>query len=275
MLVRFWRMKIFHRHFRIAGYLLCLVVLALDSSALAEATNSCKIEIAGVRVVAMAPGNKDNLRAFNWSPGVTVAMLVTTTEGWLLSCDHENSKLNVFTDDKGGDLLAGDSRARFDLGSGQSFDHTNALLLEVRTRELPTKGAIGLNLSGKIFLVAASQTKQFTADEMDFMAGTEFGLGNLKLTISKVVSTATGSTLTLEANQDLSSISQLEFMDEQGNKVESRRSGSSVSTSPSGTLVRWSFTLNKKLEHGKISATCWTDLKTVEVPFSIKTGVGL
>ena len=268
-------MNLCHTNLRLAG---CCLLLALSTFAFrsqADETAQFSLKVAGLRVVAPAPGGNDHLRAFNWSPGVTIAMLVTAKEGCLLGFDRQNSKLNAFTDDKGGDLLKGDSNGGIDLGSFQSFDHTNALLLEIKTRSLPTKGATELMVSGDVFVETAGRTRQFKTGELEFKAGTEFSIGKTKLKISKVTPTASGCNLILEANQSLESISNLEFIDEEGNKVESRKYGSSSSTSPSGTFVQWDLSLNKKLERGEISAVCWQDLKTVEVPVSIKTGVGL
>lgn len=275
MSVRFWLMKNFYGSFHVARLLLLLAILTLNTKASAEATNLFKIQIAGLRVVAPAPGDNNNLRALNWSPGVTVAMLVTAPEGCLLGIDPMNSKLDAFTDDKGGDLLDGASRARINLESSPTHGKSNALLLEVITRSMPTKSATELSISGKVFVKAASQTKEFISDEHDFNIGAEFSLGDLKLTLSKIKPAATGCTLTLEADQDLTSLFSINFINEQGVKIDSAKSGISSSISTSGTKTQWSFTLNRKLEHGKISAVCWTDLKTVEVPIHLKTGVGL
>ena len=73
-------------------------------------------------------------------------------------------------------------------------------------------------------------------------------------------------------NLTLESISKLEFYDAQGNKVEAQKrswgGGGFL-----GYMVEYVF--KKGPDRAKIVATCWQDLKTVEVPFSVKTGVGL
>ena len=40
-----------------------------------------------------------------------------------------------------------------------------------------------------------------------------------------------------------------------------------------GYMVEYAF--KQSTDHAKIVATCWQGLNTVEVPISIKTGVGL
>jgi len=35
------------------------------------------------------------------------------------------------------------------------------------------------------------------------------------------------------------------------------------------------YTLKKSIDHAKVIVTCWQDMKTVEIPVSLKTGLGL
>jgi hypothetical protein len=78
--------------------------------------------------------------------------------------------------------------------------------------------------------------------------------------------------VTFSSLRDLESISTLEFFDASGNKIEAvKRSWGG------GGLLGYmmQYDVKQNMDHAKIVATCWQDLKTVEVPFSIKTGVGL
>jgi hypothetical protein len=77
--------------------------------------------------------------------------------------------------------------------------------------------------------------------------------------------------VTFSSPRDLECIASLEFFDAQGNKIESRKS--SWGGGFLGYMVE--FNLKQNVERAKILANCWQDLKTVEAPFAIKTGVGL
>src|SRR5258705_314302 len=79
----------------------------------ADTTNLWKCQVAGLRVVAPSGEGKDKMGAFNRSPGVTVALLLTAPEGNIVSVNQEASKLISFTDDKGTDLLGDSSRRGF------------------------------------------------------------------------------------------------------------------------------------------------------------------
>ncbi|HEY2084093.1 MAG TPA: hypothetical protein VGI88_15025, partial [Verrucomicrobiae bacterium] len=86
---------------------LCLLpLLALTPASKAQTPPGWKVQVTGVRVVAPAPEGNDKLRAFNWFPGVTVALLVTAPEKSIISVSKDSSKITSFTDDKGTDLLA-------------------------------------------------------------------------------------------------------------------------------------------------------------------------
>ena len=117
----------------------------------ADNTPQCKVQVAGVRVVAPAPNGNDSLRAFHsGSPCVTVALLVTASEGKIVNVDTEASKLETFTDDKGANLLAAHAEhffSRVDFSSMSSFsdkDDATSKLVEVYALGPPTKGATQL-----------------------------------------------------------------------------------------------------------------------------------
>jgi hypothetical protein len=254
-----------------------LIFQSIRSSAM-ENTNEWRCEVAGLRIVAPAWEGKDYMRAFNWSSGVTVALLLTAPTGRIVRVNPEASRLVSFADDKGTDLLADASRRSFTesfSGFHENYDAKSAVLLEVRTPARPDKGASELRISGKVTTQIASQTKQVTAENVELKSGVQFDLGDLRLTISAVQASGGENTISFEAKQSLSHVPRLEFFDGHGIKIESSRSGRSSSNSGSKMSETWSYTLKTKTDRIKIVATVWTDLKTIEVPVSIKTGIGL
>src|SRR5690242_5396967 len=91
---------------------LCLLIGIISCIAAEEPakapTPDVTVEAIGLRVVAPLPNSikEENLRAFNWSPGTTVVLLINAPSGGLVQFDHKSSALTKFIDGKGSDLLA-------------------------------------------------------------------------------------------------------------------------------------------------------------------------
>jgi hypothetical protein len=259
---------------------LAILVLTNRSSAADDAAQ-WKVQVTGIRVVAPAPEGKDRLRAFNDSPGATVALMVTAPSGNIVNVNTDDSKLEVFTDDKGTNLLAAKSQNHFSesgftvWSSFSDKEEASSKLVEVHASGQPAKGATLFNISGKLVVQTASQTKQFTADNVELKLGTKLSLGNTPMTVSSIRSDMEGQEVSLNAKQDLSHILKVEFFDAQGNKIEARENGTTSWSGGSTKDVTLEYRLKKSVDKIKIVATCWTDLKTTEVPITIKTGVGL
>jgi hypothetical protein len=149
--------------------------------------------------------------------------------------------------------------------------------MDFQAAGLPAKGATALNISGKLSVKAATGTKQFTIENVDIKTNVSFTCGDLPLKISAaglgkgMFSNKEEFSVTFSSSQDLDSLSTLEFSDAQGGKIEARKS------SWGGGMGEYfvEFVFQKNPDHAKIVATCWQNMKTVEVPISIKTGMGL
>jgi len=268
--------------FPTVGRLLPLVLLisAIDCLA-ADGTDQWNIKVAGIRIVAPAlDGKPDSRGAFFSPPGVTVTAIVQPPAGKIVSIDQFNSKLDAFNDDKGTDLLATKSEDPFNK-PGINMINVNeggaTANMDFQAAGLPAKGAAALNISGKLSAKVAAGTKQFTMESVDIKTNASFTCGDLPLKITAagfgkaMFSNEKEFSVTFSSSGDLEGIATLEFFDAQGGKIEARKSswGGGMGT----YFVEYVF--KASLDHAKIVATCWQDLKTVEVPFSIKTGVGL
>ena len=124
----------------------------------------------------------------------------------------------------------------------------------------------------------AASTKQFTVENVEIKTNVSFSLGNLPIVISEAGANWNAwpakeykYSVTFSSLRDLESISSLEFFDSNGNKIEA------VKRSWGGGFLGYmmQFDVKQNMDRAKIVATCWQDLKTIEVPFSIKTGAGL
>jgi hypothetical protein len=252
------------------------VSLGVASAHAADAAAGWKVEVGGVRVVAPPPDGNNDLRAFNWSPGVTVSLVLIAPQGSIVSVDRNASKIDSFTDDKGTDLMThdnfGDSNFSTGFGSNKAG---KSVLVEAHGSGRPAKGATQFKLSGKVAVQTASQTKVVSADNVELKLGSELNLGEMKFTISGVRLQGKDFAVTLQSKQDPEGISHLEFYDASGAKIESHRDSSSSWGMQGDTTYNWEFTLKKQIDKAKIVATMWADLKTTEVPVSVKVDLGL
>jgi hypothetical protein len=259
-----------------------VALLALTGHAFAADTNAqCSVQVTGVRVIAPSPGGNDDLRAFNGSPGVTVAVVVTAPSGNILGIDTDASKLEKFSDDKGGNLLESKSENSFnDAGftSWSSFSDkgdNSAKSVEIHAPGQPAKGATQFIVTGTLNVQTALKSEQFTAENVVLKPGTKLKLGSTSLTISSIRMDTDGMGISLNAKQDLSNIATVEFFHADGTLIESDLNGTTTSNSGESKDVTQEYSLKKNVDKLKIVATCWTDMKTTEVPIQIKTGVGL
>ena len=237
-----------------------------------------KIQITGLRIVAPPAEKKEGAQgAFFQPPGVTVVAALTPAQGKIVSIDQFKSKVDSFTDDKGTDLLAAKSDSPFNKpGFGMMDVKEACATLEIQAAGLPAKGASALNISGTITAKIAAGTKEFTVESADITNGTHFTCGELPIEITKaglskaMFSNEQEFSVTFSSAKDLESISTLDFFDAQGTKLEARKSewGGGMG---SYMVV---YVLKKSVDRAKIVATCWTGLKTVEVPLSVKTRGG-
>lgn len=238
-----------------------------------------KIQITGLRIVAPPAEKKEGAQgAFFQPPGLTVVATITPAQGKIVSLDQFKSKVDSFTDDKGTDLLATKSESPFNKPGFGTMDAKEAVAtVEIQAAGLPAKGASALNISGTITAQIASGTKQFTMENVDLTNGTHFICGELPINITKasvhkaMFSNKEEFSVTFSSTSDLENISTLEFFDAQGAKVEARKS------EWGGGMGNYSvaYAFKQSVGSAKIVATCWTDLKTVEIPLSVKTGLGL
>jgi hypothetical protein len=277
-------MKTTRRIFYAASRLLFLASLISTVRIFAaDETNQWNVKVVAVMVVA-PEGGTDN-RAYCWKPGVTVSAMLSPMEGKIVKFNQEESKIDSFTDDKGTDLTAaapsqdpfnkpGISYMPSSSGKGES-----SIIVDFKASGQPAKGATTFNISGTVSAQVAAATKQFTVENVEIKTNVTFSLGDLPIMISDAGTNRNAwsakeykYSVTFSSLRDLESISTLEFFDASGNKIEAvKRSWGG------GGLLGYmmQYDVKQNMDYAKIVATCWQDLKTVEVPFSIKTGVGL
>jgi hypothetical protein len=283
LLFHFGRMKINPNICSAAGCFVVLATVFFNSDCRAtDATNQWNVQVVGVMVVS-PEGGKDN-RAFCWKPGVTVSAVFSPVAGKIVSLKESDSKIISFRDDQGTDLMAATpsqdpfNKPGISCAPASVEGGVSSVNIDLKASGQPAKGAAGLNISGMVSAEIADFTKQFTVENVEIKTNATFSLGDLPVVISNVGTNRNPwmakdykYSVTFSSLRNLASISNLEFFDAQGNKIEAQKSA--WGDGFLGYMAE--YILKQNVDHAKIVATCWQNLKTVEVPFSIKTGIGL
>jgi len=252
------------------------------STPAADESNQTNFQVVALMVVAPA-GGTDN-RNFCWKTGVTVSVLYAPTDGKIVDFDQNESKLVSFTDDKGTDLMAAPpSTDPFNKPgiSGmlpQANGGASSIVFDLKASGQPAKGATSFNITGKASLEIAGGTNQITVENVAIKTNSVFSLGDLPLMISEAGTNKNvwGSkdypySVTFSSLRDMKNISSMEFFDAAGNKVAAEKR--SWGGGPLGYMIQYDF--KQLVDRARIVATCWKDLKTIELPIAVKATAGL
>jgi len=265
---------------RVAVVLGVLCVVAGWSVNAAQAADpGLKVEARGLRVVGEGYGEENGLRPFNWFPGVTVALLVTSPAGGLIEFDSRASEVTKLVDNKGTDLMV---RGEFSMpgftGSEDVSDDGKAMMIDVGGGGVPAKGADSIQVTGTLAIRRATQQKVHKADNVAVKADQKIEAGPVAFTISSVGKPDWGDNplrITLEAKQHVDTIAEIRFLDAGGAVIESHRTGSMTMSMGDDVQVTLEFDLAKAVESFSVEVVYWTDLQTAKVPFDVTVRVGL
>ena len=252
------------------------------STPAADESNQTNFQVVALMVVAPAGGTDS--RNYCWKTGVTVSVLYAPTDGKIVDFDQNESKLVSFTDDKGTDLMAAPpSTDPFNKPgiSGmlpQANGGASSIVFDLKASGQPAKGATSFNITGKASLEIAGGTNQITVENVAIKTNSVFSLGDLPLMISEAGTNKNvwGSkdypySVTFSSLRDMKNISSMEFFDAAGNKVAAEKR--SWGGGPLGYMIQYDF--KQLVDRARIVATCWKDLKTIELPIAVKATAGL
>lgn len=221
----------------------------------------------------------EELRPFNWTRGTTVALLAHVSAGGLLYLDEDASEITSFTDEKGTDLLKGDSNSRPDFGWPKVSEDGKACALEITSSVLPAKGATELRAEGTLVLVRATKKETHTVTGVALAKGTKFTVGNIQFEVTKAEDKSwpdIALDIKLKTDADLSAVAAIRFLDANKNEVPWKHLGSAMMTTPDGkTTSEIEFGLTQKREIVDIAVDVWLDPTQYQVPFKVKATLGL
>ena len=264
--------------------------------ACAQTAAEPKVRVCGVRVVGEGYENDDELlRAFRWRKGTTVALLVTVPEGGLIAVNRDETKVAKMTDDRGTDLTVSSKgitrEAQVSKGAQVSAD-AKVCIIEINGQEVPAVGAACIAVAGTISLKCGSKKEAGRQEKVDLKPGTEFSVGGMSFTVSKagnapkafelpkpdeaITETPPAFEVALQTRQDWSEIASVTFLDAAGKDLGAKP-GAVASATAGGRVVTAvkSFILPQQADTATIVVTCWEEFKDIEVPFNIKTTVGI
>ena len=270
---------------RLLAILIAICVLSSSVHGQDEAAPSdLAVTAQGLRIVKPAPEGQDDLRAFSWTTGTTIALLVSAPKGGLIAFDDDASELKLFLDDKRSDLLKAkpaDEMFGRDAGFGMMpsiSEDGKYCLVEANVVGVPTEGSTRLAVGGDLVVKMATEKKDFTAESVALKKGTKVEAGSIPMTISEAGEPDWGDAplaITLEAKTSLDTVADIQFFDVDGKEIESETAGESSMGFGNQVTVDRTYNLGRKVDTANITITYWTDLKNVTVPFQVVVGVGL
>jgi len=261
-----------------------LLLLALQSFVHAgSASDDIKVEADGLRVVGANKTSDESMRAFNWTSGTTVSLLIFSEKGGLIQFDAENSALAKFLDGKGNDMLTkpadykGFGRIGFSMFPRISSDG-KACSIEVSSPNLPAKGTTQLKVEGVITVLCASKKTEHVQTNVALKDGSKITCPELELTINNVAKPDFGDDplgLTLRSKKKMDSVAEIKFFKADGSEIKARKTGTSQMGIFGDLTVEWNYNFSEKADVATVKIYIWSDLQKKKVPFSLDVGVGL
>lgn len=242
------------------------------------------VSVAGLQVVGkeyQEEGSKEELRAFNWSPGINVALLLKSDEKAIVGFNKEKSTLSRFGDDKGKDFLKVKRRFSdrpFSFGMEQESESRKALMTTLESDALPASGATSITVVGELVLSLASKSELKKSEKAAVKKGQKVVVGGETFTIKEAEKPEWGEgklEITLESAVDLKSFRRVVFYGADGKELESERGMWSSMGMFGKKTYQTSYRFKVKPEELVMGLEVWTDLEVVKVPIDLKIGVGL
>jgi hypothetical protein len=261
------------------GFLLIIANVAWAGAA----DDEIKVEADGLRVVGLNKTGDESMRAFNWTSGTTISLLITSEKGGLIQFDAENSALAKFLDGKGNDMLTkpanykGFGRIGFSMFPRVSSDG-KACNIEISSPNLPAKGTTQLKVEGVVTMLCASSKKEHVVTNVALKNGTKVTCPELELTIDNVAKPDFGDDplgLTLRSKKKLDSVAEVRFFKADGTEIKARRTGTSQMGILGDLTVEWSYNFSEKADVATVKIYTWSDLQKKKVPFSLDVGPAL
>jgi hypothetical protein len=267
----------------LALVLLAVPALVLPGSAAAQARKATPVKkkavaapkptvhLAGVRIVGPGFGTEDdNVRPFNWTSGVTVAVAVRVAAPYaLVGVDREKSTLEIV--DSQGNVL---DQPEVDWNPDFTKDGTTALL-ELEAKGLPADGSTHVGLKGNVVFTAASGTKVIKANSVKLEKGVAVKLGTASITVDEATQDEANSQWQVSftgATPVIKGIKKLTARDGKGAAIETRWYGGGGWTEQYSAAYMLNTAAKGPLN---FEFEMFDGLRELPVAIDLKAGVGI
>jgi hypothetical protein len=242
----------------------------------AEEAGKVEAKVVGIQVSAAGEKEDFRMRPFNAS-GTSVAIrLEAAGPKSIVGFDESASKIAVFADDKGTDLLkAGkEMTERMRFGFPRVSEDGRSALFEVRSGGVPAAGSASLKVKLTAALKVASQKKTDRAAGAALKAGSEIKAGPAPLKIEKVKPEGAGISVSFKTDEKFDNVIAIRFFKD-GKEIKSRRTGTMTMAIGKARSVTVEYDVEQNIPAADVEVEYWTDLQTIETPVDVQAGLGL
>ncbi len=256
-------------------------ILVLAGAVAVAGESGHRVEVQGVRVSAdgyRGDAQREVLRPFNRGRGTALACVLVLSEGGIIGFDKDRCRLKEFADNRGRQLV--DPAARIDSGIGTNHvisRDKKAVLFEIHGGKLPGEKATAIEASGIVTVKTATEQENAKVYGLSLQSGAEFEAGGMHFSVPRVEApewAGDNINVTFRLNRHPSKIVSLKFKDENA-PVRSSLISSGRSRINDRVTYDRTYRLAKKIDKVNIDIVFWSDVKTRNLPFSVKTGLGL
>ncbi len=226
--------------------------------------------------------NEIDKPAFFATPGTTLVLVCRPPEGGVIGLDADDSKIEVFRDDRGNSLLGSAPKrghAKRAIGGIPVISADGAAVrFEVAGGALPAADATSVEVAGSLRLRLASGKTSHQHDGAILAAQQPISAGPIAGTVTKVGAPQWGDAkLQVEITfpMALEQLARIRFLSPDGKVIKAPNSSKMSMGRGANTTTRMTFDLEEKVERATVVFDVWTDLREVDVPFSVSTGLGL
>jgi hypothetical protein len=228
-----------------------------------------EISVVGVRVVGAGLGkNREEIRAFNQTPGMAIALAIKMPPGQgIVELDEDNCLLTSVTDDAGTDL-----GEQAEYGSFPKASEDGSVgLIEIESRLRPAATATAIMAEGTLVFSASPGSKPTKVANVKLEKGKTFKVGTTTITLAEVTPGEDTSIELALPRSVLYTIRDVKFLKADGTPLEADRT--------SRGYMNDDATMGYRIKGAGPTVTIefdlWQGLREQKVPFKIKTGLAL
>lgn len=230
------------------------------------------VQLAGIRVTGPGYGvNGSELRAFSQSSGISLSLLMRAPKNkMLVEIDSSKCALLEFSDDKGINLLA-DAK----WGGFPKISKTGKLaLIEVKSKGVPSKGAVWLHARGTIRLRAAASQKTVKIENVKLKSNETVNVLDEIIKVLKIENEKDSLRLVIQVSRNFKdNLKDIRFYTSNGSPLKIWGRGSF--SFGNAAQLEYNLATKRKPENLDIEFELWRDIEELDQDFDLKIGLGL